>query len=69
MPEFESLSADKQRTVAEIRARIHNEVHAIVALGDGGWNHGAKLMRFHADAMYQLKSAEALLVEGSSEDS
>lgn len=64
MPQFENLSEEKLATLDDVRARIHESVSSIIALGDGGWNHGPKLMRAHADAMHQLKTAEALLHGG-----
>lgn len=65
MTEFQGLSEENLQSLDEIRARIHESAKAIIAMGDGGWNHGAKLMRSHAEALHQLKSTEALLVEGS----
>jgi len=62
---FDALSEEKLSQLEQVRSRIHDSVSSIIALGDGGWNHGPKLMRAHADAMHNLKSAEALLVEGS----
>ena len=68
MSGYEPLPEDQGARLAEVRMRIHESVSSIIALGDGGWRHGPKLMQAHADAINKLLGADALLADDTPGD-
>ncbi len=61
----EPLALDAAQRVEEIRREVQDAAHFLGTLGDGGWNHGAKIVAAAETARASLEQAAQQLTEAT----